>query len=243
MTRMLMALLLACGPVIASAQAKPAPPPKPTPAPARPQPAVQERHRLGLRGYATFGSMQFAASESFDAILGATSAPTIGGGVQVLLPWNLFAQLGAARVSRAGERVFVAPAPGREIFRLGIPVDITMTPVDITGGWRYRRCVVRPAQRRPCRPSVVPYVGAGFTSTMYSETSPFAEPDENVDERFNGVHVLGGVEYLPLRWMAVGGEVSWSSVPDAIGRGGVSAAFDEDNLGGTTIRLKISVGR
>ena len=32
-------------------------------------------------------------------------------------------------------------------------------------------------------------------------------------------------------------------VPDALGASGVSAEFDEDNLGGTSYRLKISIGR
>jgi hypothetical protein len=55
--------------------------------------------------------------------------------------------------------------------------------------------------------------------------------------------VQAGAEYQVLQWLAVGGEVGWSSVADAIGQGGVSAHFNEDNLGGTSVRLKISVGR
>jgi hypothetical protein len=130
------------------------------------------------------------------------------------------------------------------VFRLGIPLEVTITPIEITGGWRYRRC---PRTSKPrvggCRPTIVPYGGGGYSSYRYQETSDFADADEDVDERFGGFHVVGGVEYLPLGWMAVGGEVAWSSIADALGEGGVSAAFDENNLGGTTIRLKISIGR
>ena len=64
-----------------------------------------------------------------------------------------------------------------------------------------------------------------------------------MDERFNGFHILGGVEFKATRWLGVGGEIAFTSVPDALGAGGVSEAFDEDNLGGTSYRLKISVGR
>ena len=38
--------------------------------------------------------------------------------------------------------------------------------------------------------------------TAIRRLSDFAGPGENVDERFNGFHVLGGAEYLPLRWLA-----------------------------------------
>jgi hypothetical protein len=41
----------------------------------------------------------------------------------------------------------------------------------------------------------------------------------------------------------VAGEANWTTVPDAIGAAGVSAAFDETDLGGTSVRLKITVGR
>ena len=58
---------------------------------------------------------------------------------------------------------------------------------------------------------------------------------KNVDERFSGYHLVGGVEYKITRWLGVAGEVTWTTVPDAIGEAGVSAAFDETDLGGTTL--------
>lgn len=76
----------------------------------------------------------------------------------------------------------------------------------------------------------------------YRETSEFAESDEDIDERFNGFHIVGGAEYRVMKWLAVGGEVLWSSV-DALGTGGVSEVFNENSLGGTTLRLKVTVGR
>jgi opacity protein-like surface antigen len=139
-------------------------------------------------------------------------------------------EVAAAQFRADGERAFVGP--NDEVFKLGIPVEITVTPIEITGGWRWRRWN-----------RLVPYGGGGFSSYRYRETSDFADPDEDVDERFNGFHVLGGAEYRALDWLAVGGEVAWSSIPDAIGNAGVSAVFNEDNLGGTSLRLKISVGR
>jgi hypothetical protein len=89
----------------------------------------------------------------------------------------------------------------------------------------------------------VPYAGVGYSSFRYKETSQFADPGENVDERFPGFHLQGGVEYQPFRWLGIGGEVTWSSIADALGEGGVSEHYSEDNLGGRSFRLKISVGR
>jgi hypothetical protein len=66
---------------------------------------------------------------------------------------------------------------------------------------------------------------------------------DDVDERFSGFHLLGGVEYRAMPWLAVGGELAWSSIADALGEGGVSAAFNETDLGGLTMRLKVSIGR
>jgi hypothetical protein len=185
---------------------------------------------VGVRGFGTLGAVTFTAKDSFDAILGQPTGVIFGGGGQVLLPFGIFVQVGLSHFRQDGERVFIGP--NDDVFRLGIPVQLTITPVDLTGGLRFgkwRRAAV--------------YVGGGYSIYRYQETSDFADPSDNVDERFTGFHVMGGAEYLPKRWLAIGGEVAWATVPDALGQSGVSAAFGEDNLGGTTIRLKISVGR
>ena len=65
-----------------------------------------------------------------------------------------------------------------------------------------------------------------------------------MDDRFTGFHILGGAEFGLWRWLALGGELQWATVPDAIGDdpNSVSHEFDESNLGGTTFRFKIVVG-
>ncbi len=180
-----------------------------------------------------FGNITLTAKDSFETVLDKRGGPVFGGGGQVLLPWGIYVEIGAWRFKQTGERVFIAP--DGDVFKLGVPMEITITPIELTGGVRF----VTMTRRR----NVVPFVGAGYTSSRYQETSEFADPAENVDERFPGFHVSGGVESLAKRWLAIGGEVSWSSVADAIGESGVSAHFGEDNLGGTSIRLKVSVGR
>ena len=216
------ALFTAAGVAPAHAQSKPRP---------RSSSAPPSRS-VSIGGYATFGFINFMATESFDAILGTTSGPLFGGGARVGLPWGgLFADVGAWRFHGEGERAFVFDG---EVIPLGIPVDITVTPIEISGGWRFR---IRSL------PKLSPYIAGGLTAMKYHESSDVSTPDEDVDDTFNGYHLLGGAEYKITRWLGVAGEASWTTVPDAIGEAGVSAAFDETNLGGTTFRFKITIGR
>jgi hypothetical protein len=186
---------------------------------------------IGVRGFGMVGNLTLTAQQSFAAVLDRSSGPIVGGGGQVLLPWNVYVEVGAWRFKQDGERVFVGP--NDEVFTLGIPLEITIRPFEVTGGYRFTIM----------SPKFTPYAGLGYSSYRYQETSERADADENVDETFSGFHVQAGAEYQVLQWLAVGGEVGWSSVADAIGQGGVSAHFNEDNLGGTSVRLKISVGR
>ena len=201
-------------------------------APARARAASGQSRGWHLGGFATVGNLTFTAQDSFDAILGTHAGPVYGGGVRVGLPWGgLFAEVSASRFRDTGGRVFVfngTPIP------LGISTTVTVTPVDASVGWQFRL-------RR--MPRVTPYVAGGYTSLRYEETSAFATGSENVKQNNGGYHLFGGVEYKVARWLGAAGEVAWASVPKALGADGVSKSFREDNLGGTTVRLKITIGR
>lgn len=197
----------------------------PAPAPA------QSLADITVRGFAMAANMSFTASDSFEAVLDRSSGPIYGAGGQLLLPWNIFVEIGAWRFKQNGQRVFIGP--NSEVFKIGIPVDVTVTPVEVTAGYRFTQVARR----------LIPYAGVGYSSYRYKETSSFAEPAENVDERFGGYHAQVGVEFHGWRWISVGGEASFSSIASALGEAGVSKHYNEDNLGGTSIRLKISVGR
>lgn len=199
----------------------------------RPRPAAAPpSNSVTIGGYAMFGNISFTAADSFDAVTGSPSGPIFGGGARVGLPLGgLFFDVGAWRYRADGERVFVDDG---EVFRLGIPVEITVTPIELSAGWRFR---IRQA------PKFFPYAAGGLTILRYQETSDFATAGEDADDTFNGFHVLGGGEYKITRWFGVAGEASWSTVPDAIGDAGASAAFDETDLGGLTFRVKVTIGR
>jgi len=199
--------------------------------PRRPDPPPLPPPTLEVGGFAMLGLMNFTATDTFDA-LGSPIGSIYGGGVTVGLPLGgLFVSLGGWRFSQRGERVFLFDD---EVISLGIPTKITITPIELSGGWRFRL-------RRS--PQFRPYVSGGISSYRYQEVSDFATDAENVDERFTGFHLAGGAEFRVERWVGVGMELSWSSVPDAIGDAGVSKAFNETNLGGAAIRMKITIGR
>lgn len=182
-----------------------------------------------LRGFGDVGSTTFAAEQSFDAVLRSKSGPVVGGGVEAV-ERHIFLNLRASRFHKTGQRVFLFEG---EQFDLGIPTTITVTPVELTGGYRF-----------PVWTRVVPYAGAGIGWHRFKETSAFAASNENVDDQFTGYHVLGGVELRLARWSALAGELQWATVPDAIGSdpNSVSHEFNESDLGGTTFRFKIIVG-
>ena len=222
----LLITLTATGNVFAQTKPRPRTPPPPPP----PSRAVE------IGGYGMAGLMNFTAADTFDVIFGQPSGPIFGGGVRVALPvrasfGRLFADVGAWRFHDEGERVFVFD--GEEV-DLNIPVDVTITPLELSAGWQFRL---------PRLPRLRPYVAGGYSSYRYHETSPFNTPDEDVDDRFNGYHLYGGAEYKFTRWLGVAGEVNWTTVPDSIGEGGVSAEFDETDLGGTSFRFKLTIGR
>ena len=197
--------------------------------PATAQPAAADT--VEIRGFGLAGNMRFAASQSFDAVLGSAGGPLVGGGAQVALPVGLFVEVAAWRYTGDGERVFVGP--GGEVFPLGLPVAVRVTALELTGGWRFARAL----------PRAVPYVGGGWSSYGYHETSDFSDAADDVDERHQGFHLMAGAEFKARRWLGIGGELVWSRIGNALGKSGVSQAFDEDDLGGTSVRLKVNIGR
>ena len=184
-----------------------------------------------LRGFGDVGSTTFAAEKSFRAVLGSETGRVFGGGVEAVLPQRIFVNLRASRFREVGQRVFLFSG---QQFDLGIPTTITVTPLELTGGYRFD------FGRR-----FIPYGGAGLGWHRYEETSRFADASENVNERFTGYHVMGGAEFRLAQWIGTAAEAQWTTVPDALGADSNSASheFDESDLGGVTLRLKVVVGR
>jgi opacity protein-like surface antigen len=198
------------------------------PASETPRPKAVPPPAFGARGYGMVSIDWFQASDSFKAILDQSSGVFYGGGGQAIFR-HFFVDVSFEHFKKTGERAIVVDG---DVFRLGIPDTITMDPVRVVGGYRLSQ-----------QGGVTPYVGGGIGSVRFQETSDFADADETTDERFTSYHAVAGVEYAARKWLWVAGEVRYSSVPDAIGAPGIAAEFDETNLGGFGVAVKVLVGK
>jgi outer membrane protein W len=191
---------------------------------------AQDPPALSIRPFVMGTEQAFAAVKTFDATFQKSRAPLFGGGVQVVMLDRIIVEIVASRFTQTGERAFRTDSG--TVFRLGIPLTATITPLEVTGGYRF-----------PMWEHARPYVAAGFGSYTYKETSDFADPEENVDTRRPGFVVNGGFEFRLHRWVGVSADVQYSRVKGILGAGGVSQQVGEDDLGGVAARFKLIVGR
>jgi opacity protein-like surface antigen len=197
--------------------------PPPRSAPQEPYPTIAPR------GFVLFSQQKFAAEQTFEAVFDDSVQPFRGGGVDVVVYRNFFAELAFSRFKQTGERVFRA---GGETFPVGIPLTATITPFEVSGGYRMTQW------RR-----VLPYAGAGLGSYGYKETSSFAASGEDVDVSKKGFILFAGAEFRVIRWFGISADVHKTSIDDIIGTGGISQEFNETDLGGTAFRVRLMVGR
>jgi opacity protein-like surface antigen len=171
------------------------------------------------------------AQKSFNAILGTSRLTAFGGGVDVLNVWKtLFLRAGVSHTTMNGSRAFVVNGQG---ISLNIPITVSMTPVEIGGGWRF-------SGARLGRHVVVPYAGSGALIQPYSERSPFGSGGD-VSQTNTGFTFFGGVEVDLSKWFLVGVEGQYRGLPHAIGTAPVSKDFGETNLGGFTARVLVGL--
>jgi hypothetical protein len=190
------------------------------------RPAAAQSDNFGVFGIGQFGYVQFAAEQSFRAVLDRAGGRFLGGGAEVRVG-PAFLNVSIDRFAKTGQRILVVDG---EVFKLGIPETVTILPVAISAGWRLRR------------DGTTPYVGGGVGRMFYKERSAFADESERVDARFSSVHVLGGIEFRN-EWVATAFEVQYTRAPQSVGIGGALQAFNESNLGGIVGRVKVVVGR
>ena len=192
--------------------------------------AAQDPPSLSIRPFVMGAEQNFTASDTFQAVFETTRGPFFGGGVQVVFVDQFVVELGASRFRQTGERVFRTSTGS--VFRLGIPVTATITPFEVTGGYRFRFWE-----------RVRPYVAAGVGSFAYKETSDFADATENLVTRETGFVLNGGAEVRLHRWIGAAADVQYSRVNGILGEAGLSKQVGEDDLGGVAVRFKLIVGR
>jgi opacity protein-like surface antigen len=190
--------------------------------------AREDAARLRVRAFGHASYVSFSAKRSFETILGGSSGTMIGGGVQLRYR-AAFLQVGLSHFSKSGERVFELDG---QAYPLGVKDSVIVSPVTAIGGVRLLR-----------RGPIELYVGAGVGLYSYKEKSDFEDKSEGVDKSFTSFHAIAGAEYRVARLIGVGLEGHYTSVPNAIGQGGVSAIYGETNLGGVGVQLKVLVGK
>ena len=197
---------------------------------------AQTPPRISLRPFIEVTEERFAAAQSFDATFGQSAEPFYGGGLQLTLRDRYFIDVAASKFTKTGDQVFVNNG---QVFHLGLPMTATLTPVEVTGGYRFH---VR-RRRRPVR-WVIPYLGAGVGSYAYRQTSAFADPSENVDTRMAGFLAVAGAEFRLNPWLGIAADLQYTHVPGILGsKPSVSNAFGEDDLGGLAGRFRLILGR
>jgi len=223
-------VLLTLGLASPAAAQRPARPPV-RPAPRRVLPPLPPEPPISFRPFLMGTENAFAAVETFKAIFGQPYAPFFGGGLQVVFNGKYYVEVGASRFNQTGQRAF---RNGGQDFGLGIPLTATITPLEITGGYRFRPRSL---------PRVRPYVGAGLTSYDYEERSDFDEAGEGLKTRRAGLVGVGGVEFRVHRYVGISADAAVSRVTGILGQAGISKDVGESNLGGIAARVRLIVGR
>jgi len=152
------------------------------------------------------------SSKSFHAVYG-TGAIKLGGGFKVLHRSGFFGRFDLEASWKSGEKVYVTDTG---FTKTGVETNISIIPLTFSAGMQFL------LDNR-----LSPYAGGGIGAYSWSEED---------DRKSNfGYHILGGVDYALNDNFYINGEFRWSFVPNAIGELGVSAFYDETDIGGISI--------
>jgi opacity protein-like surface antigen len=182
---------------------------------------------LSARGVFFVEGQRFHASSTFDAAFGNSVGQLFGGGV-LIAKRGVFVEATLSRFKKTGQRAYIFDG---QAFGLNIPLTATITPFEVTGGFRFRR-----------ETPVIPYAGVGIGSYGYKETSPLGDTSEDTSTRHVGYLIVGGAEFRVHRWIGLGADVQYTHIPGILGSAGLSKDAGEDDLGGIGFHAKVIIG-
>ena len=189
--------------------------------------APDEPYGASVRLFFLATDQSFAAKTTFKAAFGKSVEPFFGGGLQVAMENGVFVEFGISRFRKTGQRAFVNNG---QTFQLGIPLTATITPLELSAGYRFSS-------------RIIPYAAAGVGRYAYREESDFAAAGDNVDTHHAGYLAAGGVEIRLHRWVGVAVDAQYTHITGILGAGGVSKDAGETDLGGIAGRFKVLIGR
>ena len=200
--------------------------------------SAQAAPRVQFRPFGLFAVERFTAATTFDATLGSSFQPLWGGGVEITTRRNVFVDVAVTRLSRNGHQAFVNDG---QVFRLAVPLEASLTPVEFTIGYRFPPKRRAPRRRRP---TVIPYAGVGIGVYRYAQTSGFAGATEEVDETHAGFLAVGGAEFRVSKWIGITADAQYTWVPGILGQApSISQLVGEHDLGGIAGRVRVILGR
>ena len=193
--------------------------------------AAQTAPPAYLRGFFVASAEEFAAKTTFAAVLGSSVGTFVGGGAQVVFRDGAYIEISGSRFQKTGQRAFILNG---QSFGLGIPLTATLTPIELSVGYRFKLKRHR---------TIIPYVAGGVGQYHYQETSSGSDPGEDLDATHSGFLANTGVEFRLHKWVGVSVDAQYTHIPGIFGTGGVSKDAGESDLGGYAGRFKIIVGR
>jgi opacity protein-like surface antigen len=185
---------------------------------------------FAFRPFLMFTEQKFAAANTFTAVFGGATQPFWGGGLNITQEDRYYLEVSASRFKKTGQRAFLSNG---QTFPLGIPLTATVTPFELTAGYRFRTNT----------PRIRPYAGGGVGLYRYEETSGIPSDTENLTTKHAGVIVEGGAEVRLHRWIGVAADVHYTYVPGILGDAGLSKDEGEKSVGGVSVRFKVIVGK
>ncbi|HTI39927.1 MAG TPA: hypothetical protein VL484_20360 [Vicinamibacterales bacterium] len=217
-------LSVAAMPATAQTSAPRTQPPVQHPLP-RPKPKPKLSNKLAVRAEGLVGIERFTASETFKGIFDSPKGAIFGGGVDVV-KGHWFVRGDVTHFGKTGQRAFDLNG---QVFRLGIPLKVSITPVYGAAGFRGL-----------VGAKWVAYAGGGVGSWSYSESGD--DPADALSLRKTGYLGLGGVEWRVHPVVGIGFEAQYAAVPNAFD-GGLAADLGEKDMGGATAAVRVIVGR
>jgi hypothetical protein len=188
--------------------------------------AAQE---LSFRPFVMVSEQKFVATKTFEAAFGQANQFLWGGGLNITSEDRYYLEVSASRFKKTGTRALFFDG---QTFDLHIPQRVTITPLEITAGYRFHKWR-----------TILPTVGAGVGLYRYKQDSDFSTGDENVDTQHAGLIAEGGVEVRVHRWVGIAADLHYTHVPGILGDAGFSKDAGEKDLGGLAGRFKVIIGK
>jgi len=177
-------------------------------------------------GYKSF----FGVDQTFNALYDSSASIGFGMGAKYKFPFGLFFMADINYHPFSGERVWVSS--NGTVLKTGIQEDLVVLPLFVTIGYM-------PAMKGDMKV----YFGIGGSYYMVSTSSP-DDASLGSDENGTGYHGLLGVEFPLGKNMTLSVEGKYEIVTGIIGGSGqvgVARVFEEDDLGGFSLFVKVGL--